>query len=51
MVVVVNKNCVCSTAVAHAIFEFITGDRMATTSVNQEDALEDARYALNPPTF
>jgi len=49
MVVVVNKSFVCSTTVAHAIFEFITGDRMATTCVTQEDALEVARYALNCP--
>ena len=49
MAAVVNKSFVSSTAAAHAIFEFITGDRMATTCVTQEDAVEAARYALNCP--
>ena len=49
MDVVVNKKFACNTVDAHAIFEFIAGDRMPTPCVTQEDALEAARYALNCP--
>jgi hypothetical protein len=49
MAAVVNKDFVCITAAAQAIFEFITGDRMANTCVHQEAAAVAARYALNCP--
>jgi len=49
MAAVVNPNFVCSTAAAHAIFEFITGDRVTNTCVHQEAAAVAARYALNYP--
>ena len=46
---IVNKDFVCSTAAAQAIFEFITGDKMSTTCVTQEASAAAARDALNCP--
>ena len=46
MAAVVNKDFVCSTDAAQAIFEFITGDQLSTYLFS-EDAASAARFALN----
>ena len=46
LAVVVNKNFVSSTVAAQAIFEFITGDQLAT-DLFSEDAASAAKFALN----
>jgi len=47
MAVVVKNEFVCSIVVAQAIFEFLTGEYLSTSNVNQEDVAAATRYALN----
>ena len=50
MAYVVNKDFVLVPTVACAIFEFITGDHLSTSNMNQEMTATFARYALNCPS-